>query len=156
MYKKIFFLLISFFIIISISLLIGQILLQNKNNIIIKNNTFALIDLDNANSISVSYLSQTKDFTNEQKSFLLQSLKDFQYSYIDEELLIVSTDYKIDFHNGIYFTFGNFGTEVDVFEKNKKIFTTHLSAEILNYIRNLFDNHTDTNNTNNTNNTISL
>ena len=36
MYKKIFFLLISFFIIISISLLIGQILLQNKNNIIIK------------------------------------------------------------------------------------------------------------------------
>lgn len=156
MYKKIFFLLIIIFIIVSVPLLVCHILLQNKNNIITKNDTFALINLDNVNSISVSYLSKTKDFTDEQKTFLLQSLKDFKYSYVDEELLIVSTDYKIDFHNGIYFTFGNFGSEVDVFEKNEKIFTTQISAEVLNYIRNLFDNPSDTHNINNANNTINL
>ncbi len=148
------FLIIIIFIIIIIALFISKILFQNQNNIITRNDSFALVNLDNIHSISISYLSKTKNLTDEQKNFFVQTLKNFKYPYINEELLIVSNDYKIDFHNGIYFTFGNFGTEVDVFEKNEKIFTTQVSAEFLNYIRNLFDNPSDT--TNNTNNTITL
>ena len=35
--------------------------------------------------------------------------------------LIVSSDFQIDFNNGIVFNFGQYGSEIKVFENGKEI-----------------------------------
>lgn len=142
------------FLTISILAIIIIALLLNKRSLIVNNDTFAQIKLDNVNNITISYLDNTKKISNEQKDKLLKSLIDFKYIYINEELLMICPVYKVNFNNGIYFTFGNFGTNVDVFEKNQKKFTTDVPIETLDYIRNLFNNSADR--YNNDDNTIEL
>ena len=131
------------FLTISIIAIIIIALLLNKQSLIVKNDTYAQLKLDNVNNITISYLDNTKKLSNEQKDKFLKLLIDFKYIYVNEELLMVCPVYKVDFNNGIYFTFGNFGTHVDVFEKNEKNFTTDVPLETLEYIRNLFNNSTD-------------
>lgn len=149
-HKKIVFFFI--FLTISIVAIASIALLFGKQSSIVKNDTFAQLKLDKINNITISYLDNSKKLSNEQKDKILELLVDLKYNYINEELLMVCPIYKIDFNNGIYFTFGNYGTHVDIFENNEKEFTTDLPIEILDYIRNLFNN--ETNKYNDDNNTI--
>lgn len=82
---------------------------------------------------------------------MINNLQIVDYHIIHELQLIVSTDYKIDFNNGIYFTFGQYGTEVDIYENNKRRCTIELPDNILNYIRRMLGNVDDQINNNNIN-----
>lgn len=53
--------------------------------------------------------------------------------------LIVSSDFQIDFNNGIIFNFGQYGSEIKVFENGKEIMVSELPQEILNLIRSEFN-----------------
>ena len=146
-------------ILIVIIILIGSIISvifiskNSMNNFIKQNDDSIIIDFSNVDKITVSYLSENKQLTNAEKTQLISNLQMLNYPIIYEQQLIVSTDYKIDFNNGIYFTFGQYGTEVDIYENNKRRFTTKLPDNILNYIKMIFGNTDDQTNTNNTHNT---
>lgn len=126
---------------------------NSMNNFIKQNDDSIIIDFSNVDKITVSYLSENKQLTNAENTQLISNLQMLNYPIIYEQQLIVSTDYKIDFNNGIYFTFGQYGTEVDIYENNKRRFTTELPDNILNYIKRIFGNADDPTNTNNINNT---
>lgn len=146
-------------ILIVIIILIGSIISvifickNSMNNFIKQNDDSIIIDFSNVDKITVSYLSENKQLTDAEKTQLISNLQMLNYPIIYEQQLIVSTDYKIDFNNGIYFTFGQYGTEVDIYENNKRRFTTKLPDNILNYIKMIFGNTDDQTNTNNTHNT---
>ena len=146
-------------ILIVIIILIGSIISvifiskNSMNNFIKQNDDSIIIDFSNVDKITVSYLSENKQLTDAEKTQLISNLQMLNYPIIYEQQLIVSTDYKIDFNNGIYFTFGQYGTEVDIYENNKRRFTTELPDNILNYIKRIFGNADDPTNTNNINNT---
>lgn len=146
-------------ILIVIIILIGSIISvifiskNSMNNFIKQNDDSIIIDFSNVDKITVSYLSENKQLTNAENTQLISNLQMLNYPIIYEQQLIVSTDYKIDFNNGIYFTFGQYGTEVDIYENNKRRFTTELPDNILNYIKRIFGNADDPTNTNNINNT---
>ena len=146
-------------ILIVIIILIGSIISvifiskNSMNNFIKQNDDSIIIDFSNVDKITVSYLSENKQLTNAEKTQLISNLQMLNYPIIYEQQLIVSTDYKIDFNNGIYFTFGQYGTEVDIYDNNKRRFTTELPDNILNYIKRIFGNADDPTNTNNINNT---
>ena len=146
-------------ILIVIIILIGSIISvifiskNSMNNFIKQNDDSIIIDFSNVDKITVSYLSENKQLTDAEKTQLISNLQMLNYPIIYEQQLIVSTDYKIDFNNGIYFTFGQYGTEVDIYENNKRRFTTELPDNILNYIKMIFGNTDDQTNTNNTHNT---
>lgn len=145
-------------ILIVIIILIGSIISvifiskNSMNNFIKQNDDSIIIDFSNVDKITVSYLSENKQLTDAEKTQLISNLQMLNYPIIYEQQLIVSTDYKIDFNNGIYFTFGQYGTEVDIYENNKRRFTTELPDNILNYIKRIFGNADDPTNTNNINN----
>ncbi len=124
---------------------------NSMNNFIKQNDDSIIIDFSNVDKITVSYLSENKQLTNAENTQLISNLQMLNYPIIYEQQLIVSTDYKIDFNNGIYFTFGQYGTEVDIYENNKRRFTTELPDNILNYIKRIFGNADDPTNTNNIN-----
>ena len=84
-------------------------------------------------------MSNNKELSNVEKDNMLSKLSKINYKVVNEPALIVSTDYKIDFNNGIYFSFGNYGNEIDVYENNLKKFTTQLPKEILDSVRNKFN-----------------
>lgn len=139
--KMIIIILIVFVIAVIISvILINKPSTSTNSSYIKQNNDNIIIDLSKSKKISVSYLSNNKDLTDTEKSQLLNNLQVLNFPIIKEQQLIVSTDYKIDFNNGIYFTFGQYGAEVDIYENNQKKFTTELSNDILNNIRKMFDN----------------
>ena len=146
-------------ILIVIIILIGSIISvifiskNSMNNFIKQNDDSIIIDFSNVDKITVSYLSENKQLTDAENTQLISNLQMLNYPIIYEQQLIVSTDYKIDFNNGIYFTFGQYGTEVDIYENNKRRFTTELPDNILNYIKRIFGNADDPTNTNNINNT---
>lgn len=146
-------------ILIVIIILIGSIISvifiskNSMNNFIKQNDDSIIIDFSNVDKITVSYLSENKQLTDAEKTQLISNLQMLNYPIIYEQQLIVSTDYKIDFNNGIYFTFGQYGTEVDIYENNKRRFTTKLPDNILNYIKMIFGNTDDQTNTNNMYNT---
>ena len=130
--------LILLIIIISIILLvIGTIIITNSLNKSQNENKYS-IDFKTKKKITISYMSNSKELSNIEKDNLLLELKEMDYKVINEPGLIVSTDYKIDFNNGLYFVFGNYGTEVDVYENNQRKFTTKLPNDILNNIRRMF------------------
>ena len=142
-------------IIILISSIISVIFISKNsmNNFIKQNDDSIIIDFSNVDKITVSYLSENKQLTDAENTQLISNLQMLNYPIIYEQQLIVSTDYKIDFNNGIYFTFGQYGTEVDIYENNKRRFTTELPDNILNYIKKIFGNADDPTITNNTHNT---
>ena len=130
--------LILLIIIISIILLvIGTIIITNSLNKSQNEDKYS-IDFKTTKKITISYMSNSKELSNIEKDNLLLELKEMDYKVINEPGLIVSTDYKIDFNNGLYFVFGNYGTEVDVYENNQRKFTTKLPNDILNNIRRMF------------------
>ena len=130
--------LILLIIIISIILLvIGTIIITNSLNKSQNEDKYS-IDFKTTKKITISYMSNSKELSNIKKDNLLLELKEMDYKVINEPGLIVSTDYKIDFNNGLYFVFGNYGTEVDVYENNQRKFTTKLPNDILNNIRRMF------------------
>ena len=130
--------LILLIIIISIILLvIGTIIITNSLNKSQNEDKYS-IDFKTTKKIKISYMSNSKELSNIEKDNLLLELKEMDYKVINEPGLIVSTDYKIDFNNGLYFVFGNYGTEVDVYENNQRKFTTKLPNDILNNIRRMF------------------
>ena len=131
--------LILLIIIISIILLvIGTIIITNSLNKSQNEDKYS-IDFKTTKKITISYMSNSKELSNIEKDNLLLELKEMDYKVINEPGLIVSTDYKIDFNNGLYFVFGNYGTEVDVYENNQRKFTTKLPNDILNNIRRMFE-----------------
>lgn len=141
-------------IIILIASIISVIFISKNpiNNFIKQNDDSIIIDFSKVDKITVSYLFDDKQLTDAEKTSLINNLQMINYPIIHEQQLIVSTDYKIDFNNGIYFTFGQYGTEVDIYESNKRRFTIELPDNILNYIRRMFGNAEDqTNNMYNTN-----
>ena len=130
--------LILLIIIISIILLvIGTIIITNSLNKSQNEDKYS-IDFKTTKKITISYMSNSKELSDIEKDNLLLELKEMDYKVINEPGLIVSTDYKIDFNNGLYFVFGNYGTEVDVYENNQRKFTTKLPNDILNNIRRMF------------------
>ena len=130
--------LILIIIIISIILLvIGTIIITNSLNKSQNEDKYS-IDFKTTKKITISYMSNSKELSNIEKDNLLLELKEMDYKVINEPGLIVSTDYKIDFNNGLYFVFGNYGTELDVYENNQSKFTTMLPNDILNNIRRMF------------------
>ena len=130
--------LILLIIIISIILLvIGTIIITNSLNKSQNEDKYS-IDFKTTKKITISYMSNSKELSNIEKDNLLLELKEMDYKVINEPGLIVSTEYKIDFNNGLYFVFGNYGTEVDVYENNQRKFTTKLPNDILNNIRRMF------------------
>lgn len=130
--------LILLIIIISIILLvIGTIIITNSLNKSQNEDKYS-IDFKTTKKITISYMSNSKELSNIEKDNLLLELKEMDYKVINEPGLIVSTDYKIDFNNGLYFVFGNYGTEVDVYENNQRKFKTKLPNDILNNIRRMF------------------
>ena len=130
--------LILLIIIISIILLvIGTIIITNSLNKSQNEDKYS-IDFKTTKKITISYMSNSKELSNIEKDNLLLELKEMDYKVINEPGLIVSTDYKIDFNNGLYFVFGDYGTEVDVYENNQRKFTTKLPNDILNNIRRMF------------------
>ena len=146
---------VIFIIIIIIAIITGVIFINKNstNNFIRQNDDSIIIDFSKVDKITVSYLSDDKQLTDADKTQLISDLQMLNYPIIHEQQLIVSTDYKIDFNNGIYFTFGQYGTEVDIYENNKRRYTTELPDNILNYIRRIFGNVDDQTNTNNMYNT---
>ena len=128
---------IVFFIISIILLVIGTIIITNSLNKSQNEDKYS-IDFKTTKKITISYMSNSKELSNIEKDNLLLELKEMDYKVINEPGLIVSTDYKIDFNNGLYFVFGNYGTEVDVYENNQRKFTTKLPNDILNNIRRMF------------------
>ena len=134
---------------------ISSVIFINKNsrNYFLKQNGDSItIDFSKVDKITVSYLSDDRQLTDAEKTQLINNLQMVDYHIIHEQQLIVSTDYKIDFNNGISFTFGQYGTEVDIYENNKRKCTIELPDNILNYIRKMFGNVDDqTNNLFNTN-----
>lgn len=130
--------LLFFIILIIIFLIILVTIFTTRKKIKITGN-IANINLDNCEKITVSYLDDTKTLDDEIAKKLLNLLNDYDYPIINEYGLIISSDFKIDFQNGIIFNFGQFGTEVEVFLDDNSIIITELPYDILNYIRKIFN-----------------
>lgn len=131
-----------FFIILIVGIMIvySQVNSTNVKNesYITKGENKATIDLSKVKKITVYYLEEQKNLSDTQREEFIKALQDFEYSIIKEELLMVSTDYKVELDNGIYFTFGQLGTEVAIYENDKRKFTTTIPHHILNLVRKVF------------------
>lgn len=130
-------------IILVVGIMLGKEIVNKSKyngNIITANNKGEYsVDFNTVKKITISYMSNNKELSNVEKDNMLSKLSKINYKVVNEPALIVSTDYKIDFNNGIYFSFGNYGNEIDVYENNLKKFTTQLPKEILDSVRNKFN-----------------
>ena len=112
--------------------------LVNDKIITAKDENSYIINLDTVKKVTISYMSDSKVLSNDEKDNLVSKLKKVEYPVVNEPGLVISSEYKVDFNNGIYFTFGE-DVEIKVYEYNIKKFTSKLSDDILDTIRNKFN-----------------
>ncbi len=130
-----------FLAILIVILLISLVVIFTTREKIEITGNIANINLNSCEKITVSYLNYTKTLDDEITREFLNQLSNYDYPVIKGYALVVSDEFKIDFQNGIIINFGQSGTDAEVSLNGNSIIITKLPENILNTIRDIFNQH---------------